>query len=267
MNIQMSNIVGPSFALGLWKVAPQECAGLVYEAIKGGVRHLDCACDYGNEVETGEGLSRAIKDGIVTREDMFITSKLWNTYHRKEHVKLAAEKSLKDLKVDYFDLYMIHFPISIRFVPLEKRYPPSWVFDDQCENPRIEIDRVPISETWTAMEGLVDDKLARSVGVCNFNVQLISDLLSYCRIRPAALQVELHPYNSQTSLVAFCLSEGIQVYGFSPLGSPSYIELGMDKGEGGGLLTDATLQAIATIHNKRSMFCFISYIFPSHIFF
>lgn len=174
------------FGLGLWKVPNAVCADLVYESIKLGVRHLDCACDYGNEVEVGSGdrasfglcshsllinltffvgISRAIAEGIVTRENLFITSKLWNTYHKKEHVLLAAKRSLHDLNIKYFDLYLVHFPISMRFVPFEIRYPPSWVFDPTVASPTIELDRVPFAETWSAMEELSSQGIAKNIGI------------------------------------------------------------------------------------------------------
>ena len=110
---------------GTWKIAKDVAEEVVYQAIKAaGVRHLDCACDYSNEIEVGKGIARAIAEGVVCRGDLWITSKLWNTFHKKEHVALAASKSLSDLGIEYFDLFMIHFPISLKFVPFDIRYPP-----------------------------------------------------------------------------------------------------------------------------------------------
>ena len=100
-----------------------------YEALRAGYRHIDAACDYGNEKEVGEGIARAFSEGWLQRKDIWITSKLWNTYHKREHVEMAARKSLEDLQIDYFDLYLIHFPIALRFVPFETRYPPEWIYD------------------------------------------------------------------------------------------------------------------------------------------
>ena len=120
----ISALFNSSFYLRTWKIPKDVAENVVYEAIKLGVRHIDCACDYGNEIQVGLGINKAINEGIVKREDLFITGKLWNTYHEPEHVEPAANKSLKDLGISYFDLYLIHFPIALKFVPFEKRYPP-----------------------------------------------------------------------------------------------------------------------------------------------
>src|SRR5690606_24710813 len=129
-------------------------AEVVAHAARLGYRHFDCACDYGNEEEIGDGLVQAIEEG-VPREDLWVTSKLWNTYHRPEHVRPAIERSLADLKLDYLDLYLIHFPISLAYVPFEERYPPGWTFDPEAPQPAMKPDAVPIAETWAAMEELV----------------------------------------------------------------------------------------------------------------
>ena len=130
------------------------------------------------------------------------------------------------------------------------RYPPEWIFDSTSSSPRIILDPVPIQETWQGMEELVSLGKSRHIGVCNFGVQLLTDLLSYAVIKPAVLQVELHPLNSQYPLVRFCQDQGIHVTAFSPLGSPSYVELGMDEGQGLGLLLHSDILAIANKHNK-----------------
>ena len=217
----------PAVGLGLWKVPKEVCAEAVVSAIRMGYRHLDCACDYGNEAEVGEGIRAAIAQGLVTREELWITSKLWNTYHAREHVEPACRKSLADLGLDYVDLYLIHFPIPLRYVPFETRYPPEWVHDPAAESPRMELAQVPMRETWEAMEELVPIGLARHIGLANVNTAGLRDLLSYAKLRPAALQVELHPYNQQPQLVRYCANEGIAVTAFSPLGAGSYVELGM----------------------------------------
>lgn len=124
----------PKLGLGLWKIPKDVCADVVYNAIKNGYRLLDSAADYGNEVQTGLGIKRAIDEGIVERKDLFVVSKLWNTFHKPEHVKLACQKTLTDLGLDYLDLYFIHFPIAMKFVPIETLYPPEWINHDSTVN-------------------------------------------------------------------------------------------------------------------------------------
>src|SRR5687768_12354776 len=119
----------PVVGLGLWKVPKPDAAGLVREAVRVGYRHLDCACDYGNEAEVGEGIRSALSAGLCRREDLWVTSKLWNTYHAPGHVRPAVERTLRDLGLDYLDLYLVHFPIALEYVPFEERYPPGWVRD------------------------------------------------------------------------------------------------------------------------------------------
>lgn len=239
----------PSYGLGTWKIPKDKAQEVVYQSIKLGVRHIDCACDYGNEVEVGRGISQAISEGIVTRDDLWVTSKLWNTYHRYEHVLPAAQKSLTDLGLTFFDLYLIHFPIALKYVPIEARYPPEWIHDPSGPNPRIELDEsAPVHRTWLAMEELVAAGLTKRIGVCNFNIQLLMDLLSYAQIRPYINQVELHPYLTQDALLKFCLDRNIKVTAYSPFASNSYIELGGDAGY--RLFEESTLTEIAAHHQK-----------------
>ena len=215
----------PQVGFGLWKIATEVCADAVYQAIKVGYRHLDSACDYGNEKEVGKGIKRAIEDGLCTREELWITSKLWNTYHRKEHVKPALERSLSDLQLDYLDLYMIHFPIAQPFVDFEERYPPEWVLNN--EQGGMQLEPVSLMETWQAMEALFDEKLVHQIGVCNYNSGLLHDLMAYARIKPSMLQIESHPYLTQQRLIRLAKQYGLSVTAFSPLGALSYLELDM----------------------------------------
>lgn len=217
----------PSIGLGLWKIPNEQCADVVYNAIKVGYRHLDSACDYGNEVEVGQGISRAIADGLCQREDLYIVSKLWNTYHSKEHVKPALEKTLSDLGVDYLDSYLIHFPIAQPFVPFETRYPPEWFADPDVKEPKMQTTPVPLYETWQAMESLVEQGLSKTIGVCNYTSGLLNDLMAYAKIKPKDLQIESHPYLTQEKLIRLAQSYGITVTAFSPLGALSYLELDM----------------------------------------
>lgn len=155
----------------------------------------------------GAGIKKAIDAGICKREDLFITSKLWNTYHRKENVEAACKKSLSDLGLDYLDLYLIHFPISLKYVPIEQRYPPEWMSDAGV----MEIDPVPYRETYEAMQELQKKGLTKAIGVSNLCCHGLQDVLSYATIKPAVNQVELHPYLRQESLVNFNQANGVVV--------------------------------------------------------
>ncbi|KAL2840231.1 NADP-dependent oxidoreductase domain-containing protein [Aspergillus pseudodeflectus] len=237
----------PIVGFGLWKVNNDTCADQVYEAIKAGYRLFDGACDYGNEVEAGQGVARAIKEGIVKREDLFIVSKLWNSFHDGDRVEPIARKQLADWGVDYFDLYIVHFPISLKYVDPSVRYPPSW----NSEAGKVELGNATIQETWTAMESLVDKSLARSIGISNFSAQLLMDLLRYARVRPATLQIEHHPYLTQTRLVDYAQREGIAITAYSSFGPLSFLELQVTKAENTPpLFEHETIKSIAAKHGK-----------------
>jgi D-xylose reductase len=234
----------PAVGLGLWKVAREDASAVVQGAIAAGYRHLDSACDYGNEAEVGQGIQAALAEGLCTREDLWVTSKLWNTYHDPAHVEAACRRTLSDLQLDYLDLYLIHFPIALRYVDFDDRYPPEWIFDPAADTPCMETAPVPLYQTWQAMEALVDKGLVKHVGVCNYNSALIHDLMTYARIKPAMLQVELHPYLTQDALLRTAAQYSLPVTAFSPLGASSYVELNM-AGEPDSVLLEPAVKAIA----------------------
>jgi D-xylose reductase len=235
----------PAVGLGLWKLERETAAATVHDAIAKGYRHLDSATDYGNEVEVGQGIASALSAGLCTREELWLTSKLWNTDHAAAHVEPALKRTLKDLQVDYLDLYLIHFPIALAHVPHDVRYPPEWLHDPEQPEQGMRLAPVPLAETWGAMEGLVKDGLVRHIGVCNYNSGLIHDLLSYASIKPAVLQIESHPYLTQERLLRLCNDRDIAVTAFSPLGALSYVELDM-AGQSDTVLTNEAVLAAAS---------------------
>ena len=234
----------PAVGLGLWKIDRPVVGDLVHQAIRVGYRHLDSACDYGNEAEVGAGLAKSLRDGVCRRDELWVTSKLWNTFHEPEHVRPAIERTLRDLQLDHLDLYLVHFPIALAYVPFEKRYPPGWFHDPDARPPKMRPVKVPLAETWAAMERLVDAGLTRRIGVCNVGVSLLRDLLAGARIPPAVLQVEMHPLLTQQKLLRFCHESGVAVTAYSPLGAPSYVPLGM-AAMSDSLLDHATITRIA----------------------
>lgn len=239
----------PRQGFGLWKIPQDDTADTVVEAVRAGYRHFDSAADYANEVQTGEGLTRAMAEGLVSRNELWITSKLWNTFHAPEHVEMACHKTLSDLGLDYLDLYLIHFPIALEFVPIETRYPPEWLHDPDAAEPKMHRAKVPLQATWEAMEALVDKGLVKNIGVCNYNSALVHDLMTYARIKPAMLQIEAHPYLTQEKLIRCAEGYGIDVTAFSPLGAQSYFELNMAEA-GESLLGAAPVMVAAQAHGK-----------------
>ncbi|GAB1310138.1 D-xylose reductase [Madurella fahalii] len=239
----------PQVGFGLWKVDNAICADVVYTAIKEGYRLFDGACDYGNEVECGKGVARAIQEGIVKREDLFIVSKLWNTFHDGDRVEPIVRKQLADWGIDYFDLYLIHFPVALEYVDPSVRYPPGWFYDGDSE---IRPSKATIQETWTAMEALVGKGLAKSIGISNFQAQLVYDLLRYAKIRPATLQIEHHPYLVQQELLNLAKREGIAVTAYSSFGPASFLEFNMKHAEAlTPLMEDQKIQAIAAKYDRK----------------
>ncbi|KAI1802072.1 Aldo/keto reductase [Daldinia bambusicola] len=245
----------PIVGFGIWKVPNETCADQVYNAIKLGYRHIDGAWDYTNSAEAGKGVRRAIEEGIVKREDLFITSKLWNNYHAREHAFEMAKLENEAWGLGYLDLFLIHFPIALEFIPFDKiRYPCFW--SDKEQTKVTPLAKVPISETWKALEDMVQTKenpngFIRSIGVSNFQPQLIYDLLSYAKIPPSVLQIEHHPYLTQPGLIALAHENNIAVTGYSTFGPQSFIELGHDTAKKiKPLFETEVVQSIAAKHGK-----------------
>ena len=236
----------PLVGFGLWKVDKPTCADTVYNAIKTGYRLFDGACDYGNEKEAGDGVARAIKDGLVKREELFIVSKLWNSFHDVEQVKPVCQRQLKDWQIDYFDLYIIHFPIALKFVDPSVKYPPEWDFEG-----KVQFSKTPLEATYHAMEALYEEGLTKSLGVSNYTGTLLLDLERYAKIMPQTLQIEHHPYLVQPDLLDLCKSRDIAVTAYSSFGPQSFLELNMQKAKDTPMLFEhATIKKIADTHSK-----------------
>lgn len=185
----------------------------------------------------------------MKRSELFLVSKLWNSFHDGDRVEPIARKQLADWGIDYFDLYIVHFPVALEYVDPSVRYPPGWHYDGASKVIR---SKATIQETWGAMEGLVAKGLAKNIGVSNFQAQLLYDLLRYAKIPPATLQIEHHPYLVQEDLIRLAKHEGIAVTAYSSFGSTSFDVFGMKQSVGlTPLMENPTITAIAQKHGKQ----------------
>ncbi|KAL5002468.1 NADP-dependent oxidoreductase domain-containing protein [Aspergillus recurvatus] len=201
----------PAVGLGTWQSKPSEVQEAVTAALNIGYRHIDAAAVYGNEREVGNG----IKASGVPREEIFLTSKLWNTHHDPENVEAAVDRSLSDLQTDYLDLYLIHWPVAFR-------YSTTTIQPVDEKTGLIDVIDVPIKDTWAAMETLVAKGKVRSIGVSNFTREKIEELLKTAKIPPAVNQIEAHPYLQQRELLEWSKEKDILITGYSPLGNNIY---------------------------------------------
>ncbi|KAJ1677306.1 hypothetical protein EV182_006443 [Spiromyces aspiralis] len=215
----------PTIGLGTYDSMTGEITRVVHEALKAGYRHIDCARLYGNEDVIGEILG---KQQIVPRNELFITSKVFEDSHRPDLARQSCLDSIRDLQVGYLDLLLIHWPHSVKPGKGQERLTPEI------------LDNVPIMDTWRELEKLVDEGLVKSIGVSNFNVKILEKMLPQCRIKPAVNQVELNPCLPQHELVKYCHDHDIAVVAYCPLG----------KGKG-DVLTDPTIKRIVERRNQK----------------
>ena len=199
----------PAIGLGTWKSGKGEVGQAVKIALNNGYRHIDCAATYGNEAEIGEALTEVFQKDKVKREEVWITSKLWNDSHEKEHVIPALKQTLKDLQLDYLDLYLIHWPVAFKH---------GVSFPSKDED-YLSLEEVPIIETWNELIKAKEQGLVKHIGVSNFSAKKLNDLMAKTTENPEMNQVELHPFLPQPDLLQFCRENNIHCTAYSPLGS------------------------------------------------
>lgn len=224
----------PILGLGTWKSAPGEVYDAVKIALRAGYRHIDCAPIYGNEAEVGRALQDAFDDGVVARDDVWITSKLWNDRHAPDDVRPALEATLDDLQLDTLDLYLMHWPVALK----------KGVSMPESPDDFISLEELPLETTWAAMEELVDAGLVRHIGVSNFGLANLRGLIDAADRAPEMNQIEMHPYLQQPEMLAFCDDAGVHLTAYSPLGSSDRPDM-MKADDEPSLMDDPTVNEIA----------------------
>jgi alcohol dehydrogenase (NADP+) len=234
--IPLNNGSGYMPALGFGTLIPDPALTITAtrDALEAGFRHFDCAERYRNEREVGEALQTGLAAGGIAREDIFVTTKLWNTNHRPERVEPAFEASLDRLGLKYLDLYLSHTPFAFQ---------PGDEHDPRDQNGNVIYDSgVTLLDTWRAMETLVDHGRCRAIGLSDISLDDLLPIYEAARIKPAAVQVESHPYLPETELLEFCKEKGIVLLAFAPLG----------HGMRPGLLEDPVISSIAARVGKTT---------------
>ena len=227
--IPLSHGAGQIPALGFGTLIPDPAVTIAAtrDALQAGFRHFDCAERYGNEREVGGALQAGLAAENIAREEIFVTTKLWNSNHRPDRVEPAFEASLERLRLKYLDLYLIHTPFAFQ---------PGDDHDPRDQDGNVVYDRgVTLHDTWKAMENLVDKGKCRAIGLSDITLESLKPIYESARIKPAVVQVESHPYLPETELLEYCKQRGIVFLAFAPLGH------GMKP----GLLEDPVISAIA----------------------
>lgn len=224
--------------LGTWKSDTKEIKTAIHAALDAGYRHIDCAYVYGNEAAIGEALQQYFTDHNLKREDIWLTSKLWNTAHLAKDVKPALQETLDALQTDYLDLYLMHWPVAFR--PDLKGFP------EKSED-FLSLEEAPLEDSWEAMIALKNDGLIKHAGVSNFSQHKLEQLIKKSSEKPEMNQIELHPYLQQWDMLDFCKQNDICLTAYSPLGSKDRIPQ-MKAPDEPSLLENKVINEIAEKH-------------------
>jgi len=235
----------PGIGMGTFgsdRFTPEQVSNAVAGAIEAGYRFFDCAAIYGNEDMIGEVFQAAFDKGTVKREELFVTTKVWNDMHGKGDVLLSCAKSLRDLRLDYIDLFFVHWPFPNYHAP---------GCDGNSRNPNSKpFNLDEFMQTWRQCERLVEMGLARYIGMSNMTIPKLEAVLPLCKIKPAAIEMELHPSFQQQELFDYCIERGIQPIGFCPIGSPTR----PDRDKTPDDITDIEIPELVEIAKKHNVY-------------
>lgn len=238
-----------AIGLGTWKTRPAVAENAVEFALLNGYRHIDCARNYANEEGVGRAFAKVFNSGKIKREDIWVTSKLWNNAHKRADVIPALKTTLKDLQLDYLDLFLIHWPVA--FKPEINTFPAK-------DEDYLSLEQVPLIETWEAMLEAKKIGLIKHAGVSNFSIKKLKELSKLTDEMPEMNQIETHPFLLQNELIDYCHDHEIHVTAYSPLGSGDRHH-SMKKSDEPSLLSNPIIEAVAVKHNCSAAQVLISW--------
>ncbi|CAF3474306.1 unnamed protein product [Rotaria socialis] len=246
-----NNVEIPQLAFGTYDITNEEIVNVIESGPSIGYRHIDCAWLYGNEKGIGKGLSNQFKKGKIKRSDLFLTSKLWCSFHKFERVRQQCLITINDLQCQYLDLFLIHWPFAfVDQVCFHCFFPfSSFCLGSREKNPEFQSnvdDKLDFLVTWKAMEMLVDEGLVKSIGLSNFSEEQIERIIQICKYKPVVNQVEIHPYCPQIQLEIFCKKHQILLEAYAPLGAKTRQ---WKKENDPEILEDKTIKLIADKYN------------------
>ncbi|CAF1681057.1 unnamed protein product [Rotaria magnacalcarata] len=247
-----NNVEIPQLALGTYDITNEEIVNVIESGLSIGYRHIDCAWLYGNEKGIGKSLSNQFKKGEIKRSDLFLTSKLWCSFHKFERVRQQCLITINDLQCQYLDLFLIHWPFAFVDQDPEK--------NEECQS-NVD-DKLDFIVTWKAMELLVDEGLVKSIGLSNFNEEQIERIIQICKYKPVVNQVEIHPYCPQIQLEIFCKKHQILLEAYAPLGAKNRQ---WKKENDPEILEDKTIKSIADKYNVHPASVLLRYIIDRNL--